>query len=134
MATKSLRKYITEAKQRDSYWVEHAKLDFSFALERQRRRTGMSYKTLAEKLGTSPAYVSKVFRGDANFTIETMVKLTRAVGGQLHLHIAQPDITVRWFEAIQGGRIPQRQEQEQHGQAWARHMKEKPHGTVPVAA
>jgi transcriptional regulator with XRE-family HTH domain len=34
-------------------------------------------------MGTSAAYISKVFRGDNNLTIESMVKLARATGGQL---------------------------------------------------
>lgn len=102
MAGKSLLQYLAEAKQRDNYWIEHTKLDFSSALERQRRRAGLSYKALAEKLGTSPAYISKVFRGDANLTIESMVKLARAVDGQLHLEIAGQADGLRWFSVIAG--------------------------------
>ncbi len=32
MALKSFKKLLADAKQRDSYWVEKAKLDFSVAL------------------------------------------------------------------------------------------------------
>ena len=102
MAGKSLLQYLVEAKKRDIYWIEHTKLDFSSALEHQRRRAGLSYKALAEKIGTSPAYISKVFRGDANLTIESMVKLARAVDGQLHLEIASQADGLRWFKVIKG--------------------------------
>lgn len=102
MAGKSLNQYLAEAKHRDTYWIEHTKLDFSITLERQRRRNGLSYKTLAEKLGTSPAYISKIFRGDANLTIESMVKLVRAVEGQLHLEISGKADALRWFSVIEG--------------------------------
>lgn len=85
---KSLKKMLAEAKLGDTYWIEKAKLDFSIALEGRRRANGMNYKDVADKIGTSQPYVTKVFRGDANLTIETMVKLARATGGRLDLHIA----------------------------------------------
>lgn len=88
MTIKSFKRLLADAKQRDSYWVEKAKLDFSVALNRLFEKSGMSQKELAKKLDTSPAYITKVFRGDANFTIETMTKLARAVNGQLQIDIA----------------------------------------------
>lgn len=87
-----LSKGLQALKQRtalgDDYWIERTKLDFSLSLERQRRRIGISYADLAKKLGTSAPYISKVFRGDANVTIETMVKLARAAGGRVNIQIA----------------------------------------------
>lgn len=87
--SKAIAALLAKAKEGDSYWVEGAKLEFSIALERSRQRAGVSYKALAENLGTSPAYISKVFRGDANLTIESMVKLARAAGGQLQIAIVE---------------------------------------------
>lgn len=92
MATKSLRRYLDEAKKRDSYWVEQAKLDFSLALERRRRRIGMSYAAIAKTIGTSAAYITKVFRGDANLTIESMIKLARATGGRINILITDESV------------------------------------------
>lgn len=88
-ASRSISSFLAKAQERDSYWVEHAKLEVSLAMERERRKSGLSYKSLAEKLGTSPAYISKVFRGDANLTIETMVKLARTLGCQLELDLKE---------------------------------------------
>ncbi len=85
--SKALKKFVDQAKQNDTFWVEKAKLDFSQALENHRRKAGMTYAAIAEKLGTSAAYISKVFRGDANLTIESMVKLARATGGKLNIEI-----------------------------------------------
>jgi len=87
--SRSLAKFLAKAQERDSYWVEQAKLDMSITLERERRRSGFSYKALADKLGTSSAYISKVFRGDANLTIETMVKLARSLGCELELNLKE---------------------------------------------
>ena len=77
------------AKKTDSYWAERAKLDFSMELERRRRAADLSYSDVAKRIETSPAYVTKVFRGDSNLTIETMVKLARATGGHLELRIVE---------------------------------------------
>lgn len=83
----TLNGFVEKARLSDSYWVERAKLNFALALERQRKAAGLTYKAVAEKLGTSAAYVTKVFRGDTNMTIETMVKLARATGGELDVRI-----------------------------------------------
>ncbi|MCY1368603.1 hypothetical protein D9M69_555980 [compost metagenome] len=60
---------------------------------------GISNSNLAEKLDTSAAYITKALRGDTNFTIDSMVKLTSALGAKLHIHVADPEASVRWFEA-----------------------------------
>ncbi|MDH6185506.1 helix-turn-helix transcriptional regulator [Polaromonas sp. CG_23.6] len=85
--SKGIRAFLEEAKKTDSYWVEKAKLDFSLAVEKQRRSGGFTYAAIAKKIGTSAAYITKIFRGDTNMTIETMVKLARATGGQLDIQI-----------------------------------------------
>lgn len=87
--SKALQAAEDRAKQHDSYWFERAKLDFAIMLEDRRRIAGLSYKALAENLNTSPAYVTKIFRGDANLTIESMVKLARAVGSQLAIDLTK---------------------------------------------
>lgn len=85
--SKALRGFVEQARASDSYWVEEAKLKFALALDGRRKAAGMTYKAVAEKLGTSAAYITKIFRGDTNMTIETMVKLARATGGNLDLRI-----------------------------------------------
>lgn len=95
--SKSLKAFIDEASKTDSYWVESAKLKFAFDLESQLRRAKMTYSSLAQKLGTSAAYITKVFRGDANMTIESMVKLAKATGGQLDIRIIESvSTTAKW--------------------------------------
>jgi transcriptional regulator with XRE-family HTH domain len=47
----------------------------------------MTRVELARRLGASPAYVTKILRGKVNFTLATMVRLSRAVGGELHVQL-----------------------------------------------
>ncbi len=84
---KSLQAILDEAKKSDDYWIDSAKLDFSLAIEEKRRAVNKSYADIARAMGKSNAYISKIFRGDANLTIESMVKLARAVGGNISIQV-----------------------------------------------
>ena len=84
---KAFKSLLEDAKSTDAYWVEQAKLDFAINLEKQRVGAQMTYAAIAKKIGTSAAYITKIFRGDSNVTIETMVKLARATGGQIEIQI-----------------------------------------------
>jgi transcriptional regulator with XRE-family HTH domain len=86
---KTVESFIRKAQSSDSYVAEKLKIEFSLALESRRREVGLSYADLARLIGSSPAYITKIFffRGDTNMTIETMVKLARATGGSLDLKI-----------------------------------------------
>lgn len=91
--SKKIQDRINESKKTDGYWVEKAKLDYALELDKFRKVSGLSGKTLAEKLGTSAAYISRVFRGDTNLTIESMVKLARATGAKVEIKLT-PELSV----------------------------------------
>ena len=92
--SKALQAFVEESSKEDSYWIEATKLQFAMALENRRKAAKMTCKAIAESLGFSPAYISKVFRGESNMTIESMVKLARATGGQLVVQIAAAEAEV----------------------------------------
>ncbi len=86
-----------------AYKADVAALRFVAEVVRCMRARGMNQAELARRIGASQPYASKVLRGDANFTLTTMVKLADALGQELHLHFAEPGRTVRWHEVIPGG-------------------------------
>lgn len=43
----------------------------------------ISQKELAERMGVSPTYVGKLLKGKENLTLETIVKVEKAIGHQL---------------------------------------------------
>jgi len=96
----TLSDYLNTAKQEDTYWIEDAKIGFAVEIERHMERCQINKRQLADRLGTSPAYITKVLRGDANLTIESLVKLSRAVEGTLHIHVAHRTADVRWLDFI----------------------------------
>jgi transcriptional regulator with XRE-family HTH domain len=78
---------LENAKQTDDYWIARAQLDFAKELNKIRNKTNVNGKTLAQRLGTSAAYISRVLRGDTNLTIESMVKLARATGAKVEIKL-----------------------------------------------
>lgn len=112
MKKNSFTALFKRSRGRSQFWVESTILEFTAELERAMKNKSMAKADLARALGTSPAYVTKVLRGDVNFTIESMVKLTRALDSNLHIHVAHEDHSVRWFDLVQETQIT-------HRSAWA---------------
>ena len=85
------------------YQQEAAKLEFAVQLHARMLDAEMSRADLAAAIEHSPAYITKVLRGDNNPTIETMVELVHALGGRLHFKMADHDQRVRWRGVVDGG-------------------------------
>jgi len=100
---RSFKERISELKKTRSYCQEQAKLEFVGGITRLMNSKGINNVSLAERLQTSAAYVTKALRGDANFTIDSMVKITHAVGGRIHIHVADAEANVRWLEHFSCG-------------------------------
>jgi transcriptional regulator with XRE-family HTH domain len=75
------------------YWAQAAMRRFVLDIDKRMLAQDISRAELAEKLGTSRAYVTKAMRGDVNFTLETMTKLALAVGGKLHIEVVDRDVS-----------------------------------------
>ncbi len=90
---------VRHARETDRYWSEKIKLDFALAIHRFMERSGLTKTQLAERIGVSQPYITKALRGDANLTIETMVKLARAVGAELQIDLKCRKASQGWREA-----------------------------------
>ena len=82
------------------YELANVEMDFTDSLEALMQRRGVNKSELARRIGTSPAYITKILRGSTNFTLETMVKLVRALDGELHVRACAKEDDARWFHAI----------------------------------
>lgn len=88
-----MRKYarlIRDAKASVEYWTQAAIREFVRDLLARMDAREMSRAELASKIDASPAYVTKIMRGNANFTLESMTKLAMAVGGKVRVQIVEP--------------------------------------------
>jgi len=123
MAIRSLKKLREKVKKNDSYWVERAKLHYAISFNRFFEKKGITQAELAKNISTSSAYITKVFRGDTNYTIETMVKLARAVDGELRITIIKPEEKNAWNNFISH----QNNKQIKAAKIWANNEKENSH-------
>ncbi len=90
--------WLKNAKHRNSYWIEKTKNDVAVKLEKLIKQSNLTKTQFAQRINASSAYVTKMLRGDANLTIETMVKASRALDCELHIHIAHKNHRVSWSE------------------------------------
>lgn len=84
---KTFRQLRNEAKQHDAYWIDRTVLSFLVQLSSRMKEGGLNKTQLAERIGTSKAYLSKIFSGNPNFTVATLVRLARATGAQVEIRI-----------------------------------------------
>jgi len=83
---------MTEGYERDpEFLLQDAKLAFAEQLEELLERRHLSRADLARKLGTSPAYVTRILRWTANLTIESMAKIALALDARVSLGIVAKD-------------------------------------------
>jgi transcriptional regulator with XRE-family HTH domain len=64
----------------DAYHIEGAKVEISEQIYLAMEQQGISKAELARRLGKSRAYVTKILQGNANFTIESLVRIARVLG------------------------------------------------------
>jgi transcriptional regulator with XRE-family HTH domain len=94
---------VAEAETSIHYWMHGPVVELTEDLSRRMKEQKISRAELARRMGTSRAYITKLLSGDANFTLQTMVKLALAVNGVLHLHIADKDAATRWNDQASPG-------------------------------
>ena len=102
MSLERYRDFLDRVETSPVYWHEGAVIEFTEDLQRRMEEQDISRAELARRMGTSRAYITRLLGGDANFTLMTMVKLSMAVGGALHLHISDRQATTRWQDTLPG--------------------------------
>lgn len=112
--------WMDEMRKSHEYVADNAKLDFAVAIERQLQHQHVARKELASRIDASPAYITKVLRGDGNLTIESMAKISHALDCKLSIHITRSSSQVRWYEVHQGTQKAA-DPQIEVARIWARH-------------
>jgi len=88
---------IEWARQHPEYWSERLKLDVASQVASQLDRLGLSQAELARRMGTSPAFVTKILRGYHNWTLETLAKAGVVLGMQWLVTSAPIDSVAQAF-------------------------------------
>lgn len=85
--SKSLKPLLTKTRESLAYETEGAKLEFTEQIVALMHDAGITKSALAERLNVAPAYVTKVLQGTTNFTLESMIKIARSLGADLHIEL-----------------------------------------------
>lgn len=102
MKAKSFDDLYQEAERHDDYWLAGRTQAFAEEIFVLMERQDVTRSELARRLGTSPAYITKILRGNANFTLASMERLARALGADLRIQLVPTEPT--------GENVPKRDE------------------------
>jgi transcriptional regulator with XRE-family HTH domain len=99
------KKHVRQKTRRRAiaYWSEAAFLSFTEDLLEQLRKEGINQAELARRVGVSRGYLSRVFRGQENLSLETMSKLALGAGASVRLHVAPITRVTRWMDVTRIG-------------------------------
>ena|SRR5690348_14191053 len=81
----SLKELLAKARGSVTYLAERVILDFTSDLDRLMSEKELSRAEVGRRIGASPAYVTKVMRGNTNLTVKSMVALAAAVGASVQI-------------------------------------------------
>ncbi len=79
--------FLERSKETDTYWTEKAIIEYTEEIISQMAIQDISRTELARRLGKNPAFVTKLLRGNNNFTFETVVRIARALGMEFVPHM-----------------------------------------------
>ncbi|SEL61102.1 helix-turn-helix domain-containing protein [Ectothiorhodospira marina] len=93
-----------DSRNSEEHWVARATQQFTEDLYNLMERRGVSKAELARRLETSPAYITKLLRGDVNFTVRSMVRLARALDGRFVPRLEHETQPIRWVDLAANAR------------------------------
>jgi transcriptional regulator with XRE-family HTH domain len=77
------------------FLTEKAILDFTEKIVNKMHKTGLSRVELAQKLGVSKPFVTKLLNGNPNMTIKTMVSIAHALECELNFELCPKGFEIR---------------------------------------
>jgi transcriptional regulator with XRE-family HTH domain len=91
MSTKSINALAERLAKLPEGQAEHLAVAYLLQVNLRMHDLNMSNAELAQRLGTTPAYVTRLFSGSVNMSVQTMVKLAQAVYGSVKLEFMEDD-------------------------------------------
>lgn len=98
--TNSFDALFEQFEKTSTFQAEKLTVAYLAELNAHMKKAGVTNADLARRMDVSPAYITKVFRGPSNLSVETLVKLADAIGCKVHLHLARASAKVRWFDVV----------------------------------
>jgi len=89
------------AEERPNYWMELAKLEFSEEMLARMKEREISKGQLATLLAAKPAFVTRLVSGNNNYTLETMVRVARALDCEFRCHLQPAGTKASWVDVLE---------------------------------
>jgi plasmid maintenance system antidote protein VapI len=102
---------FAQAEKSTIYWEERARLEFTEKVLERMQEIGINRRTLAQRLGAQPGFVTRLLSGKNNFEIATMVRISRALETTFRCHLEPKGTEAMWINVL-------RAEPEQTASAW----------------
>ena len=106
--SKSFTRLYRELKKTPDYHSQELAVSFLADLTEAMRALGISNSDLAKRANVSPAYITKVFRGPSNLSLETIAKLAVAAESRANLRLANREHGSIWRNLTSTDRLPDR--------------------------
>ena len=71
---------IETEKVKPEYWIAASQIELMEQIYCRMEKSGLSQSDVARKMGVDRTYISRILGGNVNTTLETLVKLSMAVG------------------------------------------------------
>jgi len=87
--------------QSESYHLDAAKLEISEQIYLAMEQQGVSKAELARRLGKSRAYITKVLQGSTNFTLESLIRIARALECRFNFEFTPEHDTAKSIDELE---------------------------------
>lgn len=99
-AMSDFRQLVNQVKESETFDKEVVRGLVSDMIDLLMKKEGVSNAELARRLGKSRQYVTKILQGNANFTLESLVQIARALGDYKFQPLFVPQ-EMTWVPAIE---------------------------------
>lgn len=96
----SFEELFQRAEERPGYWVELGKLEFTEEMLARMKEREISKSQLAARMQAKPAFVTRLVSGHNNFTLETMVRVARALDCEFRSHLQPAGTKACWIDVL----------------------------------
>lgn len=104
MIKPSFRQLLAATKETPEYKAQRKGVEFLAEIHALMQKKNVSKAQLAQKLCCSGAYITKLFTGSNNLTLETMEKLVKALDANYSFKICDRHQNVQWRGYVVGGK------------------------------
>lgn len=95
---KTFDDFFAQARSHIDYWIEGVKTEFTENVLAKMEQKNISNSDLARLLNVKPSHVTKLLKGNNNFTIDTMVKIAEVLNCHFRCHLEPADCKTHWID------------------------------------